>query len=524
MERFLGFTPWAGRRGKPGQRELYADIAQSVKDQLADKPTIKVFRVEAGHGLGKTWGCAGLVNWFHDCFTPSVVITTAPSKEQVDMLLWKDIKTQRKDRGLGSRVLPAESRMERSENHFAVGRTTSDSGGKGTNRVQGQHNEFSLFVLDEAEGVPKFFFDAVEAMMTGGRVVIVIMIANPQTRSSEFFRWGRRSDVKSYRFSLLDFPNVLDDGPTVPGGTRRDWVTARIGRWCEVVPLHDESLYTFELPFDVELTDGTTYPAGTIWRPNGEFQFRVMGVPPSHDALRSFVSSGLYEAAIAREVSPTDQDVRDCRIGVDVSRFGLDAGTVWVRHLACLRRTASLHKQETDDYVEAVASAALGAVAQGAQSVHIRIDGTGGFGAGLVDALRKDSRLRAIPDFKVLEVHFASSALEEGSFADIITECYAHLGESLKGLKVMSPPEELEADLTDRNFEFVNRQGKTLKRLEPKEAFRKRHVSAEHPNGRSPDDGDGVALAAAPDFIFNQLSGKPAYNPAALLGGFNRRA
>ena len=111
----------------------------------------------------------------------------------------------------------------------------------------------------------------------------------------------------------------------------------------------------------------------------------------------------------------------------------------------------------------------------------------------------------------MLEVHFASSALEEGSFADIITECYAHLGESLKGLKVMSPPAELEEDLTDRNFEFVNRQGKTLKRLEPKEAFRKRHVSPEHPNGRSPDDGDGVALAAAPDFVFaNRFEGKIA--------------
>lgn len=502
VEKYLGFSPWAGRNGNPGQRELYEDIATSVKEQLEDKPTIKVFRVEAGHGLGKTWGCAGLVNWFFDCFTPSVIITTAPSKEQVDLLLWKDIKTQRKDRGLGGRVLPAESRMERSENHFAVGRTTSDSGGKGTNRVQGQHNEYSLFVLDEAEGVPKFFFDAVEAMMTGGRVVIVIMIANPQSRSSEFFRWGRRSDVKSYRFSLLDFPNVIDDAPTVPGGTRRDWVSERVGRWCESVEVHDESLYTFELPFDVELMDGTHYPAGTIFQPNGEFQFRVMGVPPSHDALRSFVSSGVYDAAKVRQVQPTPAQIRECRIGVDAARFGLDAGTVWVNHRATLRRGASLHRLETDDYIAAVKREALAAVAAGATSVHVRVDGTGGFGSGVIDGLRKDSELRKIPDFQVFEVHFASSAQDTDSFDGIITECYWHVGESLKGLRLINPPEELEADLCDRIFEYVNKAGKTLKRLEPKENFRKRYRTPDHPNGRSPDDGDGVALAVAPDFLF----------------------
>lgn len=502
VERHLGFSPWAGRNGKPGQRELYQDIAESVEKQLAGIPTIRIFRVEAGHGLGKTWGCAGLVNWFFDCFAPSVTITTAPSKEQVDLLLWKDIKTQRKGKTLGGRVLPSESRMERSENHFAIGRTTSDSGGKGTNRAQGQHNEYSMFVLDEAEGVPKFFFEAVEAMMTGGRVVIVILIANPQTRTSEFFKWGRRSDVKSYRFSLLDFPNVLDGAPTVPGGTNRDWVSERLGRWCEVVSEHDEALYTFELPFDAEMLDGTVFPGGTIFQPSGEFQFRVMGVPPSHDALRSFVSGGVYEAAKVRAVEPTPEDVRCCRIGVDVARFGMDRGTVWKRHEARVRRTGSLHRQETDDYVKAVKDAAMEAVARRATSVHVRVDGTGGFGAGVIDALRKDSDLRKLPDFKVFEVHFASSAHDRDAFDNIITECYYHAGESLKGLRLEGAPEELEADLCDRLFEYVNKSGKTLKRLEPKENFRKRHKSSEHPDGRSPDDGDGVALAIAPDFVF----------------------
>ena len=99
-ETVLGLSPWPGRNAK-GQRELFEDIGESVRRQLAgDKSAPKIFRVEAGHGVGKTFGAAMLVNWFFDCFPPtsipgSVTLTTAPTKAQVEELLWKDVKSMR---------------------------------------------------------------------------------------------------------------------------------------------------------------------------------------------------------------------------------------------------------------------------------------------------------------------------------------------------------------------------------------------------------------------------------------------
>lgn len=496
-ERELGFSPWPGRNGKPGQRELFEDIAQSVRQQLAgDKSATIFFRVESCHGVGKTFGCAGLVNWFFTCFTPSEINTTAPTAQQVERLLWKDIKKLRKGRDLPGRVLPTAPRMELGPDHYAVGATASDAGGKGTERSQGAHAKHHFFVIDEAEGVPPFYFSAVRAQLTGGSVMICLMVANPKTRASEFHRWGKRAGIKNYRFSAHDFPNVVDGTDTIPGGSSRQWVCGMVGDLCEVVANHNEEKYTFSLPFEVALEDGRRFEPGTIFLPEDEYLFRVMGVPPISGAERSFVAVGVFEASLGRQVEPTDADRAQCRIGVDVARFGSDKGKVYTRHLSVMRCKATLAKQDTNDYIEAVKKAALDAVALGAVSVHVRVDGTGGFGSGIVDGLLREPELRAIPDFQVFEVHFASSASDGDKFDNIVTEMYSHAGETLKGVRLEQVPEELSADLTERLYEYVNRQGKTLKILEPKEKFRKRHED------RSSDDGDAFVLAAAPDFLF----------------------
>jgi hypothetical protein len=61
----------------------------------------------------------------------------------------------------------------------------------------------------------------------------------------------------------------------------------------------------------------------------------------------------------------------------------------------------------------------------------------------------------------------------------------------------VSPPEELQADLCERLYDWRNARGKDVKRLESKEEFRKRLIPP-----RSPDDGDGFVLAVASDRLF----------------------
>jgi hypothetical protein len=59
-----------------------------------------------------------------------------------------------------------------------------------------------FFMIDEAEGVPAFYFSAVKAQLTGGKVMLCLMVANPKTRASEFHRWGKRAGVQNFRFSI----------------------------------------------------------------------------------------------------------------------------------------------------------------------------------------------------------------------------------------------------------------------------------------------------------------------------------
>lgn len=480
----LGISPWAGANGQKGQLELFEDIGESVRLQLAGEPANKIFRVEAGHGVGKTYGAAALVNWFFDCFTPSIIYTTAPTGDQVEKLLWKDIKSQR-PKSLPGRVLPSAPYMEKAPNHFAIGRTTDDSGGQGTERFQGQHGEFLFFVLDEAEGVSDFVFDAVNAMMTGGTVVLALMLANPRTRTSRFAKLASKAGVQNYRLSVLDHPNVVEGRDVVPGATRRQWVDDMIADHCEVVARHNEDEYTFEV----------AWRPGVIFLPDAEFLFRVMGIAPKNLADNTLIPSGRFEAACARPAP--GEDHRFARMGVDVARFGSDIGTGYVRHAGVIRRFGRWAQQDTNRYAGDIKDEARRLRDAGVRNLHIRVDGGGGFGGGVIDRLVADTDLGAwFPDgLYLFEVHNNGVPYNGEAYEDLGTEMYAEAAETLKGIRVESPPPELEEDLTARKYDWKNKRGIAVKRLEAKDKFKKRV-------GRSPDDGDGFVLCAAPDFLF----------------------
>ena len=77
---------------------------------------------------------------------------------------------------------------------------------------------------------------------------------------------------------------------------------------------------------------------------------------------------------------------------------------------------------------------------------------------------------------------------------------------------LIEPPNALETDLCERPFKWVAARHddvkKDVKKLLPKEEFHR----VFH---RSPDDGDGCALACAPDYVFDR---EPAsYTPS--VGG-----
>lgn len=457
-------------------------------------------RVEAGHTVGKTKLASGIVNHFFDCF-PSIIYTFAPTFPQIHDLLMKELKTDRRNGGLPGKINDMEIKL--SDTRFIKGRATDNSNDAGTERIQGQHNEYLMFVVDEAEGVKPFVFDAIKSMASGG-IAIVLYLANPRTRTSQFYRIRTKPEVQNFRISCLYHPNVVFDKDVIPGAVRRQYVNTMAADHCEVVDEHDEDDHTFTLDWDVPTSTGVI-PAGTILKPDSTFLFRVAGIPPKNITDRTLITLGRYEAAVNRRVSSTAAQ-HEIRIGVDAARFGKDYGTIYIRRGMQVWRQAQVRQQRTTDYVAVIKDALQEFAKEGVQDVQIRVDGGGGFGGGVIDQLQREDALHRLFDrFELVEVNFNAAPHDETSFADIITEAYSETAESLKGLSIIDPPSELEIDLTARRFKYVNRSGRQVKALESKEEFRREYR-------RSPDDGDGFVLAVAPDFIFEK---ERAHNPGS---------
>lgn len=516
IEKRLGWKPWSGENGEPGQQEVLDAYVLALR-QMHEREAFEAgevseedlqfwkpgqviknrVRIEAGHTVGKTKLASGIVNHFFDHFTPSIGYCFAPGWKQIHDLLFKEIKTDRRGKGLPGRIL--DLGLVRGDNHFISGKATNNSHGKGSERVQGQHGKYLIFVLDEAEGIPEFVFNAVDSMASGG-IVIVIMLANPQTRTSRFHKLAAISTVQSYRISCIHHPNVVAGREVVPGAVKRQYVEEMIEKHCELTERHEPDDYTFELAFPVQCGE-IVHSAGTIFKPNAEFMFRVLGVAPANIADNTLVPVGRYEAACKR--APVEQNPTVAYFGVDVSRWGKDFGTLYIRHNGRVWRAAQFWKQDTNDYARVIKEEALKLAEAGVTKLHVRVDGGGGFGGGVIDKVKVDLQLiKAIRQFEVIEVHFNGTPSDGKSYADLITELHGEAAESIKGLAIIDAPEALEADLCERQYKWMNRDAIDVKKLEPKVDFRKRIE-------RSPDDGDGFVMAVASERLFNLLPNIP---------------
>lgn len=503
IETVLGYKLWRGTAEQPGQVEVveayqlalqqqyeqraYENGALAIEELQHWEPGQVIknhIRLAGGHGFGKTLLVALLVRHFFDNFLPSVTYTFAPTFPQLRDLLWKEIGviTSRSDLPAGR--LMSDCEIKDVNAHFVKGRAVPP--GEATETIQGQHEAHQLYVVDEAEGVGAPFWKSREALISGG-ISIVLMCANPKTRASFFHRIAADPRCVSFQLSCLTHPNVLHNRDVVPSAVRRDYVTSMIDDHCDEVTAHEPDALTFEVP----------WRKGKIYKPDAEFQYRVLGVAPANASDRNLIPVGRYEAATKRTPEPDRPEFAS--IGIDMAWDGLDNGTVYARHNGAVWRSALLSKQNPSAYYFAIKDEARKLMNKGARRLHVRIDAGGGFASGVIELLETDNELsRWFIEFKVFKVYFGatgSAVKDQEKWYDVITELTGDVGESLKSLAILNPPPTLEQDLCDRVWEPENLRGKFVKKLEQKKKFKKKH-------GRSPDDGDGFVLAAASEFLF----------------------
>ena len=97
---------------------------------------------------------AMVTNWMFDTFNPSLTMTTAPSKRDVEDLLWKEVRMQRLRAGLSDDFIgPSAPEMRTGPDHYAKGYTAARG-----ESFQGRHDANMMFIFDEALAVNETYW------------------------------------------------------------------------------------------------------------------------------------------------------------------------------------------------------------------------------------------------------------------------------------------------------------------------------------------------------------------------------
>jgi hypothetical protein len=265
---------------------------------------------KASHDVSKSHTMSRLALWWIDVHPPgeAFVVTTAPTTPQVEAILWRYMSNAYKKAGLAGRIT-LDAKWYIGNELVAYGRKPADYDPAA---FQGIHARYVLVIIDEAGGVPKAIFDAVDALATNidARVVAVGNPDDPASHFATICKPGSGWHVET--ISAFDTPAYT--GEQVPEDllpllVSPEWLEERKIRW------------------------GVTSPI---------YQSKVLGEFPdvSDDTL---IQPKWIEAAQKRSLPRTRRPL----IAADIARFGEDETVIMRREGGWLRTYCAHHKADT---------------------------------------------------------------------------------------------------------------------------------------------------------------------------------
>lgn len=452
---------WAKERANVHLWSKQREIAQTLVDH-------KRTAVQSAHGIGKSFLAATLAAWWVDVHPAdeTMVVTTAPSLDQVHAILWEEIRGLHDRAGLNG-VVQRTDRWLVGGRLVGMGRKPPDYS---ESAFQGIHRRFVLVILDEACGIPAWLWTAVETITTGDECRIMA-IGNPDDPNSHFrFLCQGRPGWESIKISCFDSPNFT--GEEVPQALRglltsRQWAEDREAEWGSDNPLYIAKVLG-QFPTDnpwsvVRMSDVSSCRIGTP-RAANELVPVELGVD---------VGGGLDETVI-RE------------------RRGMVAGREW---------------RELSDQPETISRLILRALKDtGATSV--KIDAIG-IGNGVVGEM-KNLKAAGVHNAKIYGVKVSEKAHDPVNYFNLRSQLWWDVGRLLSqdrawDLSRMDNADNTVAQLLESHYEH-DLKGRI--KVEPKDDIRKRL-------GRSPDSADALLLAyykprsSATDWFEAAMGGSP---------------
>jgi hypothetical protein len=421
----------------------------SRQREIADAlMTHKRVAVQSAHGMGKSFLAATLAAWWVDTHPSDevMVVTTAPSLDQVHAILWQEIGSLHAKANLPG-VVQKTDRWVIGSRLVGMGRKPPDYS---ESAFQGIHRRYVLVILDEACGIPAHLWTAVETITTGDECRI-LAIGNPDNPNSHFrYICAGRPGWYSTKISCFDSPNFT--GEVVPEALRglltsKQWAEDRLYEWGEDNPL---------------------------------YVAKVLGNFPTDNPWSVVRMSDLSACQI---VTPrTREEQLPVELGVDVGG-GLDETVIRERR----GMVAGREWRELSDQPETISRLILRAIKESGATA-VKIDAIG-VGAGVVGEM-KNLKAAGVHNARIYGVKVSEKAHNPNEYFNLRSQLWWDIGrlqsqEREWDLSRMENADRTLGQMLEVRYEH-DLKGRI--KVEPKDEVRKRI-------GRSPDNADALLLA-----------------------------
>lgn len=418
-----------------------ADVMMGIAE--SDKVSVR-----SGQGVGKTGLEAAIVIWYL-CTRPfPKVIATAPSMNQLYDVLWAEISkwlSTSKVKNLLEWTKTKVYMKGESERWWATARTAVRP-----ENMQGFHEDYMLFVVDEASGIADPIMEAILGTLSGYENKL-LMCGNP-TRTAGTFYDSHNSDrdlYRTYKVSSMDSSRTSKENIAM--------LLKKYGKDSDVA------------------------------------RVRVFGEFPKGES-DSLISLEVAERAVESIVSIDNSYT--LHLGVDVARYGDDKTIIAPRIGGRVLKLQDYSKKDTMETAGNVLRTAKALKDKYPQvnKVIIKIDDDG-LGAGVTDRLREVNRQQKL-GYIIIPVKNGAKAKEDDKYNKKITEMWDLMRERLDQnfsnflqgeediIEIPNDP-TLIKQLSNRKY-TVDSNGKLA--IEDKQQYKKR-------TGESPDRADAVLLS-----------------------------
>lgn len=425
--------------------KFYPDAWQ--KKVLNDIAHHAFVSVRSGQGVGKTGLEAVITIWYLCCRPNPKVVCTAPTRQQLNDVLWAEIAKWLESSMVKDLLKWTKTKVYMigsEERWFATARTATKP-----ENMQGFHEEYMLFIVDEASGVADNIMEAIHGTLSGPENKL-LMCGNP-TRTSGVFYDSHHRDRELYKIHKV---SSYDSSRASKKNIER--LIKKYGKDSDVVAV------------------------------------RVFGDFPKSEP-DTFIALELAETATETFIEPTSTVLH---LGADIARFGSDETVIAPRIGGRVFDLQCYLKQDTmvtTGWVIATAKEYMRKYPS-IQKAMIKVDDDG-VGGGVTDRLREVIAEENLP-YEIHAVGNGRKANDDEHYHNKGTEAWAVVKQWLQdnltaymqgnsSIVQLPHDERLIAQLTTRKYKMTSK-GKIA--LESKDDMKKRGLD-------SPDRADAVVLS-----------------------------